>query len=308
MALMSVNNIGRRIGSRWLLRDVNFTLEQGETLSIFGPSGSGKSLLARIVAGIDAPDRGQVTIKPESGTGSVSLALQEYGLASQLTVYENLMFFAELSGLSHRSRARKVSLLMDMLRLTELRGIKASQISHGAAARIEIARALLPESTVYAFDSLLDSLSPGLVERLWDYLLSLRRDRGAAIIIITAVGRIAQMCSNICVLVGGSIGYFGPPEEFRRMAGDDMVVVGDVKNPFIKNRIREHFAVTVSEEDGFLSFRAGSADKVVADLLSEFGTDLGCVYLKRPTLEDALEVSMGDIQPVAEDAQERSIQ
>jgi hypothetical protein len=87
-----------------------------------------------------------------------------------------------------------------------------------------------------------------------------------------------------------------------------MVVVGDVKNPFIKNRIREQFAVTVSEEDGFLSFRAGSADKIVADLLSEFGADLGCVYLKRPTLEDALEVSMGDILPIAEDAQERSVQ
>ncbi len=308
MALMSVNNIGRRIGGRWLLRDVNLVLDQGEALSVFGPSGSGKSLLARIIAGIDAPDKGQVTLKTEAGVGSVSLALQEHGLASQLTVYENMIFFAELSGLPHRTRARKVSFLLDLMRLTDLRGIKASQISHGAAARLEIARALLPDSSVYVFDSLLDSLSPGLVERLWDHLLALRRDHGAAILIVTASGKIAQMCSKMAVLVGGGVGYFGPPEEFRRMAGDDMVVVGDVKNPFIKNRIREQFAVTVSEEDGFLSFRAGSADKIVADLLSEFGADLGCVYLKRPTLEDALEVSMGDILPIAEDAQERSVQ
>lgn len=308
MALMSVNNLGRRIGNRWLLRDVNLELEREEALSVFGPSGSGKSILARVLAGIDIPDRGAVVLKPEAGVGGVSLALQDFGLAKQLTVYENLIFFAELAGLPHRTRSRKVSYLMDLLRLGDLRSTKASHISNGAAVRVEIARALLPESSVYAFDSLLDMLSPGLVERLWDYLLSLRREHGAAILIVTASGRIAQMCSQMAVLVGGSIGYSGPPEEFRQMAGDDMVVVGDVKNPFIKDRIREQFAMTISEQDGFLSFRAGSSDKVVADLLSEFGADLGCVYLKRPTLEDALEVSMGEIQPVAEDIQARTIQ
>lgn len=306
MPILSLKNVGVRVPRKWILRDIDLDVLPEEMLSIFGPTGSGKSTLARILAGLAEADKGTVAVDSGAANNRRSIALQNFGLAGELTVHENLMLFASLAGLTPRARSRKVAFLTELLRLGEWRNTRAGNIPAGAAVKVEIARALLPEAAVYIFDSLLDNLSAVTLERVWDYLLNVRRSKKAAVIVITGLGKIAQMCSKMAVMVGGSIGYYGSPEEFRRMAGDDMVVVGDLKNPIIKNKIKEQFAVTISEEEGFLSFRAGSSDKVVADLLSEFGADLGCVYLKRPTIEDALEVSMGEIVPLAVDLQERT--
>ena len=89
---------------------------------------------------------------------------------------------------------------------------------------------------------------------------------------------------------GGKIGFLGRPEDFRRLAGEDVVVLGDMANPLTRSRIAEQLSVVIQEEDGFLSFRVANGERVVGELLSEFGNEMSCVYLKRPTLEDALDV------------------
>lgn len=308
MPLLSVKNLSLRNGSRWLLRDVNLELDSGGALSVFGPAGSGKSLLAGVLAGLIQPYKGDIVVASSDGKVEISAAMQDFGLADELTVYENLMFFAQMAGLPGRLRSKKVSFLVEMLRLGNVRNDRASEISGNTAVRIEIARALIKDSAVYCIDGLLDTLSPETLEHLWDYLLELRRDNGAGLVVMTGSGRIAQMCSQTAVLVNGNIGFFGETEEFRRMAGEDMVVIGNIGSPLVRNRIKEQFAVMVSEEEGFLSFRVANSDKVVADILNEYGSDVGCVYLKRPTLDDALEVSMGSALHVNTEKLEKIIQ
>ncbi len=97
----------------------------------------------------------------------------------------------------------------------------------------------------------------------------------------------------------GRIRFIGRPDDFRRLAGEDLVVLGNVNNPLLRNRIQERLSVLIKEQDGFLSFRVNNGERMVGDLLSEFGTDVSCVYLKRPTLEDALNVLSSDTQGVA---------
>lgn len=308
MPLLSVKNLSLRNRNRWLLRDVNLELDSGGALSVFGPSGSGKSLLAGVLAGLIQPYKGDVVVASPDGKVEISAAMQDFGLADELTVYENLMFFAQMAGLPGRLRSKKVSFLVEMLRLGNVRNDRACETSGNTAVRIEIARAFIPDSAVYCIDGLLDVLSPETLEHLWDYLLELRRDNGAGLVVMTGSGRIAQMCSQTAVLVNGNIGFLGETEEFRRMAGEDMVVIGNIANPLARNRIKEQFAVMVSEEEGFLSFRVANSDKVVADILNEYGSDVGCVYLKRPTLDDALEVSMGSALPFNAEKMEKIIQ
>ena len=95
---------------------------------------------------------------------------------------------------------------------------------------------------------------------------------------------------RLAVIHRGRISFLGRPDDFRRLAGEDVVVLGDVTNPALRNRIQERISVVIQEEEGFLSFRVANGERVVSDLLMEFGSDLGCVYLKRPTLDDALDV------------------
>ena len=154
---------------------------------------------------------------------------------------------------------------------------------------MEIARGLMVESPVLVIDSLLDRLEPAIFEAVWDYILDLKRATGRSFVILTGSGKVAETCGRMAVISRGRIAFVGRSEDFRRLAGEDMIVLGEMENPITRNRIEEHLSVVIREEDGYLSFRVAHGERVIGELLSEFGNEISCVYLKRPTLEDALE-------------------
>jgi len=292
MPLLSVSNLTQRIGGKCVLWDVTLEVDHGEITGVFGRSDSGKTSLARVIAGIDEPTGGSVLIDLGEGArgDGVSLALSSPAAAADITVYEHLQLFATLWGVSRKRRLREIAFLMELLDLGDHRSMRCSQLSSGALRRLELARALVADAPLTIIDSLLDTLEPDLREKLWEHILSLRRNQRKSFLILTSSSRVAEMCMRLAVIHRGRISFLGRPDDFRRLAGEDVVVLGDVTNPALRNRIQERMSVVIQEEEGFLSFRVANGERVVSDLLMEFGSDLGCVYLKRPTLDDALDV------------------
>jgi len=307
MALVSVTNLNKRAGGKWVLWDVSLEVGAGEILGIFGRSDSGKTTLARILAGLDEPSSGSVALGDgdEAPPFHVSLAASSPASAPELTVYENLNMFASLWGVPRRRRVKEITFLLGLLGLSDQRSTRAARLSSGAARRMEIARALAADSPLTLIDSLLDTLDPETREKLWDYLLALRRDEGKSFIVMTSVSRVAELCGRMAVIHRGRIGFVGSPDDFRRLAGEDLVVLGDVSNPALRNRIQERLSVLIEEQEGFLSFKVANGERMVSDLLAEFGSDVGCVYLKRPTLDDALNVLASSGSTVAAGASQR---
>ncbi|MEN6356344.1 MAG: ABC transporter ATP-binding protein [Armatimonadota bacterium] len=279
-----------RVGGTWALWDVNLDIDEGEITAVFGRAGSGKSTLAGIICGIDEPTGGSIVWDGQESPGYASVALDRPAFANDLTVYENLDMFASLWQVPRKKRARQISFVLELLKLSDFSTTRAQQLSTGLLKRLEIAKALVADAQITIIDSLLDTLDPDILEKLWDHLLSLRRTEMKSFVIMTSRGKIAEMCHRIAVIHRGRINFIGRPDDFRRLAGEDMVVLGDITNPSVKSRIREQLSVVIKEEDGFLSFRVSNGERMVGDLLAEYGSDLSCVYLKRPTLEDALDV------------------
>lgn len=275
-----------------MLWDITLEVGAGEIVGVFGRSGSGKSTLASILAGLEEPTSGLVMIgdPDQAKPFKVSVAFSAPAYAPELTVYENLDMFASACGMVGRRRAKEIPAMLERLKLSEWRSARASSLSSGALGRLEIARGLLADSPVLVIDSLLDSLDPAVFESLWDYMLDLKRSLTKSFVILTGSGRVAEVCGRIAVISRGRIGFLGRPEDFRRLAGEDVIVLGDMDNPLTRSRIQEQLSVVITEEDGFLSFRVANGERVVGELLSEFGNEMSCVYLKRPTLEDALDV------------------
>lgn len=292
MALATFKNLGKRLGGKWALWDVDMEIEAGEIVGILGRSGSGKTALARVLAGLDEPTSGAVLLRGRDDDRPfyVSAALDPPAHAGELTVYENLDMFGALWGLSRVRRIKEIAFLLELLQLGAQRNNAACRLSGGECRRLEIARALLADSPLTIIDCLLDNLDAAVYEKLWDHLLSLRRGAARSFLILTGSGKVAEVCQRIAVIYRGRIVFMGRADDFRRLAGEDVVVLGDVCSPLLRNRIQEQFSVIIKEEDGFLSFRVGNGDRMVSDLLAEFGTELSCVYLKRPTLDDALDV------------------
>lgn len=292
MALVTLKNLDLRADGKWVLWDVSLELASGEITGVLGRSGSGKTALARVLAGLDPPTRGDISFGELGNCEKqmVSLALSTPAVARELTVFENMEMFASLWGISWRGRSRQISFLLELLGLADSRSTRADRLSAGALQRLEIARALIADTPILAIDSLLDTLDRRVLEKLWDYLLRIRREEGKCIIIFTSRGRIAEMCGKITVMHRGRMMFIGRPDDFRRAAGEDMVVLGDMADPSVRSRLSEKLSVVVKEEDGFLSFKVSNGERAVTELLAEFGGELNCVYLKRPTLDDALDV------------------
>lgn len=292
MALLAVKNLSKHVGGTWALWDVSLEIDSGEIVGILGRSGSGKTMLASVLAGLEEPTSGSiVTGDPDRMKPfKIGVALSKPAYAPDLTVYENLDMFAMAWGMPARRRANDVPFMIERVKLSDWRSARAGSLSSGELARMEIARGLLSDSPLLVIDSLLDSLDPEVFESLWDHLLDLKRGLGKSFVVLTGSGKIAEVCQRIAVISRGRIGFLGRPEDFRRLAGEDVVVLGDMSNPMTRHRIQERLSVVIQEEDGFLSFRVANGERVVGELLSEFGNEMSCVYLKRPTLEDALDV------------------
>ena len=291
MAVLALKNLSKHVGGTWALWDVSLEMEAGEIVGILGRSGSGKTMLASVLAGLEEPTSGSfVTGDPDMKPFKVAVAFSKPAFAPDLTVHENLDMFAVAWGMPARRRVKEVPYMIERLKLSDRRSIRAGTLSSGELARLEIARGLLADSPLLVIDSLLDSLDPEIFESVWDYLLDLKRSKGKSFVVLTGSGRIAEVCQRIAVISRGRIAFLGRPEDFRRLAGEDVVVLGDMSNPMTRHRIQERLSVVIQEEDGFLSFRVANGEKVVGEMLSEFGNEMSCVYLKRPTLEDALDV------------------
>ncbi len=291
MAVLALRDVSVHAVGTWALWDVSLEIGHGEILGVFGRSGSGKTMLARVCAGLEEPTSGTVTLGDEQTKPfKAAVAFSQPAYAPELTVYENLDMFACAWGIPRKRRIKEVPAAIERLKLSGLRSSRASTLSSGALARLEIARGLLADSPVLIIDCLLDTLEPSLIESLWDYMLECKRALGKSFVILTGSGRIAEMCGRIAVISRGKVAFLGRPEDFRRLAGEDVVVLGDMANPLTRTRIAEQLSVVITEEDGFLSFRVANGERVVGELLSEFGNEMSCVYLKRPSLEDALDV------------------
>ncbi len=292
MAVLALRNVSVHAAKTWALWDVTLEIGAGEIIGVFGRSSSGKSTLARVCAGLQEPTSGSVVLSDgeQDKLFNVSVALNQPTYAPELTLYENLDMFACAWKMPGKRRAKEVPAVLERLKLSEFRSARASTLSSGALARMEIAKGLLADSPVLVIDCLFDKLDPDMLESLWEYMLDCRRSQGKSFVILTGCGKIAEMCGRIAVISRGKIGFLGRPEDFRKLAGEDMVVLGDMANPLTRSRIQEQLSVVIKEEDGFLSFKVANGERVVGELLSEFGNEMSCVYLKRPSLEDALDV------------------
>ncbi|PMH45026.1 hypothetical protein BCU68_11335 [Vibrio sp. 10N.286.49.B3] len=159
-------NVNRTIGTQAILKEVSFSLKEGEVYCIVGPSGSGKSSLLKIIAGIDAPDSGEVTLQGETLTNGTSMlppekrrmnmVFQDYALWPHMKVKDIVGY-----GLTHLKKAEKESRIQEMLallKITQYSERYPRELSGGQAQRVSIARAIATNPDVLLFDEPLSNL------------------------------------------------------------------------------------------------------------------------------------------------------
>jgi NitT/TauT family transport system ATP-binding protein len=162
--------------ARLVLQDVDFTLNEGEIVALLGQSGSGKSTMLRIMAGLIPADKGQVLYQglPIYGAArGISMVFQSFALFPWLTVQKNVELGLEAKGIPVKEREKRAKTAIEMIGLTGFEGALPRELSGGMRQRVGIARALVLEPEVLLMDEAFSALDVLTGERLREDILEL---------------------------------------------------------------------------------------------------------------------------------------
>ncbi len=218
-AVLAAHEISKQVsspeGTLTILDDVSFEVSAGDSVAIVGPSGAGKSTLLALLAGLDLPSRGHVTLNEanlsdldEDGRArvraeSVGFVFQSFHLVPSLNALENVMLPLELAGNGDaRSAARGI---IEQVGLAERWSHYPAQLSGGEKQRVAIARAFATEPAVLFADEPTGNLDSRTGENIMTLMFELNRSSSTTLVLVTHDNSLADRCDRVLSLDAGKL-------------------------------------------------------------------------------------------------------
>jgi ABC-2 type transport system ATP-binding protein len=229
---IDIDGLSRSFGAITAVNDLRFTVGQGEMFGLVGPDGSGKTTAIRMFCGILAPTSGTATILGKNILTETDAIKREIGYLSQrfslygdLSIDENIEFFAEINGV-YDFRARRQELL-DFTRLTPFRTRLAEKLSGGMKQKLALACTLIHEPKIIFLDEPTTGVDPVSRRDFWKILQRLLA-QGITIVMSTPYLDEAERCSRIALMNNGSALLVATPAAIKqRMRGSVLEIVCD---------------------------------------------------------------------------------
>lgn len=184
--MLEVKNLSKEFNGHRILRDISFTLKDGEIMTIVGPSGAGKTTLLRIIAGLETKDSGEILIdgKPYD-SGKAGVVFQDYNLFPNLSVLQNITLAPTLVLKKSKTEAEQdARVLLKRLQMSGREQQYPYELSGGQKQRVAIARALAMKPRILCYDEPTSALDPNLRKEVEKMILSLKKS-GLTQLIIT---------------------------------------------------------------------------------------------------------------------------
>ena len=187
MGVINVKEVSKVFNKNKILEDINLSIEKGEILAVLGPSGSGKSVLIKLLIGFLKPTKGNITRNE-----SIGFSMQDNSLYNNLTLKQNLNYFADLNHVPNKKE--KINSILEKLSLISYKNILAANLSGGTKKRADIACALLTNPKILILDEPFVGLDTFLVKELTKRLKTLQ-EQGITIILSS---HLLNQVENLC--------------------------------------------------------------------------------------------------------------
>jgi ABC-type Fe3+/spermidine/putrescine transport system ATPase subunit len=217
--VLEISALGKSYGETRALRSVDLCVYRGELVTLLGPSGSGKTTLLKVIAGFEAPSSGDVRLRGRDisrlapARRGVGMVFQHYALFPHMTVAQNIGYGLKLRRVPRAERERRVSEMLELLRLAGLQERYPRQLSGGQQQRVALGRALAYDPQIILMDEPLGALDKALRIEMEQEIRSLHRELGATIVYVTHDQQEALALSDrIAIMRDGEIVGLGSPE------------------------------------------------------------------------------------------------
>ena len=256
MTTLTLQNLTKRFKSEMVLDRIDLEVASGETLVLFGPSGAGKTVLLRVIAGAIDPDEGSVVIGGQDMTDAppeqrgIGMAFQNFALFPHMSAFDNIASPLTARRTGKTAIRETVAKVAELLKIDHVLTHAPRALSNGQKQRTALARALAAEPELLLLDDPLRNVDAKLRFEMRLELPRLLADRGATVVYVTQDYKEAMALGDrIAVLSGGRIAQIGTPEEvylrpatldIARLFGDpsvnllDVVPERDARGPFVR--------------------------------------------------------------------------
>jgi ABC-2 type transport system ATP-binding protein len=209
--MIFVEGVQKSFDGRTILRDLSFTVREGEIVGLLGPNGAGKTTTVRLLNGVIRPDSGTIRVgghdpvtEGDSVRAMSGILTEGAGLYHELSAVENLRFFAKLYGV--KRAAERIEQLLRQFALWEHRDKAVGQYSTGMKKRLGLAKALLHEPKILFLDEPTNGLDPDGIRQVLGVLKELNREQGTTILLCSHVlHQIESVCDRFVFLEDGQV-------------------------------------------------------------------------------------------------------
>jgi ABC-2 type transport system ATP-binding protein len=221
VAAIEATGLRRTFGATVAVDGIDLTVPEGVLYGLIGPDGAGKSTLLRMLATVLRPDAGDASVfgasvvhEPNRVTSQIGYMSQQFCLYPDLTVAENVEFFARLRGVSKTDRRTRAASLLAALGLADVTTRRAGRLSGGMKQKLMLATTLMHEPRLLLLDEPTTGVDPVSRREFWQ-ILSRVRSEGRTVLVATPYMDEAERCTHVAFMDAGTITRRGTPAEVK---------------------------------------------------------------------------------------------
>ncbi len=284
--IIQVQGLVKRYGDVVAVDHLSFEVEQGEIFGLLGPNGAGKTTTIRVVMDILQPDEGTVQVlgqPPGQANARVGYLPEERGLYRNLKVLDNLVYLAELKGVSRSSARERAMHLLERIQLEEWASRKVRDLSQGMQQRLQFVASLIHDPKVLFLDEPFQGLDPVNVERIKEFMAELHREGKTIILSTHQMSMVEALCDRILLIHQGRAVLYGPLAEIKQQYAPHAV---RVRAPLIPSDLPG--VVGVEPDDGAfnLALAEGARPQEVLRALLDCDVEVQAFEVAPVPLED----------------------
>ncbi len=229
--IIKTEDLTRRFGNLVAVDHLNLEIKRGEIFGLVGPDGAGKTTTIRMLAAIMDPSEGHASVagfdtvkQAEAIKQHIGYMAQQFNLYGDLSVQENLDFFADIFGVRGRERKERITQLLRFARLTEFTRRRAAHLSGGMKKKLALACSLIHRPQILYLDEPTTGVDPVSRREFWDILSDLHIE-GVTILVSTPYMDEAERCSRVGLMYQGRLIICDTPNRVKGLIEGDLIEV-----------------------------------------------------------------------------------
>jgi phospholipid/cholesterol/gamma-HCH transport system ATP-binding protein len=225
--ILEVKNVFKSFEGKEVHRGVSFSLREGETLGLLGPSGTGKSVLLRSLIGLDNIDEGEIFYRGKridllsekqfcQVRTKISYSFQNGALFDSISVFENVAYpLFEHTKLKEEEVEKKVMQILEVVNMADARDLRPSDLSGGMQKRVGLARSMALQPDILLYDEPTAGLDPINVEMVLEVMKKFKAQGFSGVFVTHDIPAALKICDRVVILQNGKVGFTGSIKEFE---------------------------------------------------------------------------------------------